>query len=403
MSKSLYDLIENDASVEEIKAAIAEGADVNEIKAYHPVLLLAVERKKGADVVRALLEAGAEVDRYITKDDLTDEDKETMEEEGTGLYECVGINQWTPLHSAIFDNDLEVAKLLLEAGADVNLKTGHDEFDTCTPLGRAHTKESIELLIEYGADVNQQFGSEGYDDEGNPDIQDTGTKLYWDIFRLDPECVLLLLRAGATTWDIDEYIEKHPEVDADVFRSLAEENNNSSQDNDWEDDDDWDFDDDSDEETEDEDEEDDEDGEAKSKSIFKLVKKFAPNVEEIKAALAEGVDVNATDAEGCTPLHWSVILGGVSCVHVLIKAGADVNAKDCKGNTPLIDAIGDVDSSYFGEIDVIKTLLESGADVHAKGEYGTALDVAKRIMQNDPDTTTEAEEIIALLRQYGAK
>lgn len=394
MSKSLYDLIENDASVEEIKAAIAEGADVNEIKAYHPVLLLAVERKKGADVVRALLEAGAEVDRYITKDDLTDEDKETMEEEGTGLYECVGINQWTPLHSAIFDNDLEVAKLLLEAGADVNLKTGHDEFDTCTPLGRAHTKESIELLIEYGADVNQQFGSEGYDDEGNPDIQDIGTKLHWDLHRLDPECVLLLLRAGATTWDIDRYIKSHPEVDADVFRSLAEENNNSSQDDDWEDDEDWDFDNDSEDETEDEDEENDEEEEAKSRSLHDLIAHEA-DVEDIEAAIAAGADVNAKDADGDTPLHKAVWMseGEEDIVRILLESGADVNVKNEDGKTPLHIALDDVAVEKSA---IIIALIEAGADVNAKDEEGnTALHKVMELL-------VDQDEIVRILLESGA-
>ena len=284
-------------------------------------------------------------------------------------------------------NQLDIMKMLIDAGADVNLICGTGPYDTYPALSRAKTKEAIELLILNGAKVNMVYG----DEDGTSTV--LGERV--ENNSISPECVLTLLKAGAAsiaqtsyTELIDYYLQKHSEADEKILaqiRTLWEKNNvekreeleeefecnrRRNMDDDWEDDEDWDFDNDSEDETEDEDDSDEENEEDESKSIFELVKKFAPNVEEIKAAIAEG---------------------------------ADVNAKDRDGNTPLIDAIGDVDCSYLGEIEVIKALLESGADVHAKGEYGTALDVAKRIMQDDPDTTTEAEEIIALLRQYGAK
>lgn len=58
-------------------------------------------------------------------------------------------------------------------------------------------------------------------------------------------------------------------------------------------------------------------------------------------------------------------------VEVLVSNGLDVEARDYYGNTPLIGA------TNKGEIEVVKILLENGADVDAKGKDGkTALHIA---------------------------
>ncbi len=62
-------------------------------------------------------------------------------------------NGWTPLHYASYYNHIEIAKLLIERGTDVNAKGNGGGR---TPLHVASTYNSIkivELLIERGADV----------------------------------------------------------------------------------------------------------------------------------------------------------------------------------------------------------------------------------------------------------
>ena len=61
--------------------------------------------------------------------------------------------QWTPLHWACNNNNLELAKLLLIKGADVNEK----DYSQRTPLHRSCKTSNFEiskLLVSNGADVN---------------------------------------------------------------------------------------------------------------------------------------------------------------------------------------------------------------------------------------------------------
>jgi ankyrin repeat protein len=55
----------------------------------------------------------------------------------------------------------------------------------------------------------------------------------------------------------------------------------------------------------------------------------------VRALLQQKVDVNATQGDGATALHWAVHLDDLSTVDQLIKAGAKVNAADDTGVTPL--------------------------------------------------------------------
>ena len=54
--------------------------------------------------------------------------------------------------------------------------------------------------------------------------------------------------------------------------------------------------------------------------------------------MAAGVDVNARDNRGNTPLHWAVSDGHDIAAKILIEAGADVNVKSKDGSTPLYGA-----------------------------------------------------------------
>ena len=61
---------------------------------------------------------------------------------------------WTPLYSAANKGYLEIVKLLIENGADIN-KSNNDGW---TPLYSAADKghlEVVKLLIENGADINK--------------------------------------------------------------------------------------------------------------------------------------------------------------------------------------------------------------------------------------------------------
>jgi len=63
------------------------------------------------------------------------------------------------------------------------------------------------------------------------------------------------------------------------------------------------------------------------------------NIEAVKQHLAAGVDVNAKNKNGTTPLHKATGRGHKEVAELLIANGADVNAKLDGGQTPLDSAI----------------------------------------------------------------
>lgn len=61
---------------------------------------------------------------------------------------------WTPLHEAAHDGRLEAARMLLENGARVNHRTRYGESPLLSVWGDGYKLEMIRLLVEAGADVN---------------------------------------------------------------------------------------------------------------------------------------------------------------------------------------------------------------------------------------------------------
>ena len=77
-----------------------------------------------------------------------------------------------------------------------------------------------------------------------------------------------------------------------------------------------------------------------------------------------GVDVNAEDFNGLTPLMRMVADGKADNVKAMIAAGANVNAANATGDTPLLYA------AALEQLDIAKLLLDKGADVNARNATG---------------------------------
>ena len=118
------------------------------------------------------------------------------------------------------------------------------------------------------------------------------------------------------------------------------------------------------------------------------------NIEAVKQHLAAGVDVNAKDEDGATPLHHAAFGGYKEIAELLIAKGADVNAKDNNGETPLDYAEGETanllrkhggktgedlpnppniplwKAIQSGNIDAVKQHLDAGTDVNWDASSG---------------------------------
>jgi uncharacterized protein len=83
----------------------------------------------------------------------------------------------------------------------------------------------------------------------------------------------------------------------------------------------------------------------------------AGNAATVRTLVARKVDVNASEVDGTSALHWAVRAGHTSIAELLIRAGARVDAANRYGVTPLSLA------ARNGRADLIDLLLKSGANV----------------------------------------
>ena len=108
-------------------------------------------------------------------------------------------------------------------------------------------------------------------------------------------------------------------------------------------------------------------------------------LDEVKSLLAEGVDVDCSDAFSCTGLFWAAANNHINTVELLIDKGAYIDAGAGIGGTPLARA------AYEGHVEVVELLIEHGANVNAKdGTGGSVLDAAD-------------DSVAEILRKNGAR
>src|SRR6266702_1189807 len=122
------------------------------------------------------------------------------------------------------------------------------------------------------------------------------------------------------------------------------------------------------------------------------------NKEAVRFLLQRKADVNATQIDGTTALHWAVRSDDLEIADLLIRAGANVSAANREGVTPIqlaalngnaamieklikaganpnapLTKFGDTAlmmAARTGKTDAIKVLLDNGAQVNAKETWG---------------------------------
>ena len=104
----------------------------------------------------------------------------------------------------------------------------------------------------------------------------------------------------------------------------------------------------------------------------------AGDIERARALIADGVDVDTSDGDGTTALHWAALNDDVSAAQALIAAGAQVEASNRFGATPLALAAENGSPAF------LVLLLDAGADPNAALPEGeTALMTVSRTGRAD--------------------
>jgi len=71
----------------------------------------------------------------------------------------------------------------------------------------------------------------------------------------------------------------------------------------------------------------------------------------VKAFLEKGVDINAGDDKGLTPLHYVAMGGRKEVAEFLIAKGADINSRGKGGYTPFYYAL------WYSKTDMARLLI----------------------------------------------
>ena len=222
----------------------------------------------------------------------------------------------TPLHLASRDGNVEVARVLLKHGADVNAR----DISKWTPLRHALDKGHVEVarvLIEKGADV----GAQGVDD---------WMPLHWASRHGQAELAQVLLEHGADqdAKDIHGWTPWRRALDeghVEVVRVLSQHNPAVSL-------------------------------QSKSKSTLLHEASRGGDVGFARTLLKFDADANAQDKNKLTPLHFASQHGHVEVSRVLLLHGADVDARDISRWTPLRHAFDK------GHVGVARVLIVNGAN-----------------------------------------
>ena len=359
---------------------IAKGADVKTRNRCGNTPLNNAARNGQKDSVEMLLEKGAELSVHVAAF-LGDIDKvKSFMDKGVGVNTLDGTGS-TCLHYAVIGGQADVAKFLIGQGADVNVE------DIETPLHYAiekDRKDIVESLIAAGANVNARKR-----------FPDGDTALHSAIKGVYKDIVALLIAHGADvnankrgylTGDtplITAVESGHREIvemlaggsadlnarndsgdtplhvavqnnERDIAELLIDKAANAN---------------------------------AKNKRgltpldiaisrnrnelIDLLIRKgtavstihtaaLAGDIQKVRSFIEAGVDVNAKDESGMTPLLRAISGEHADVARFLIEAGADVNASDKQGDTPLVYALWNEDS------ETVKLLVEKEADINVK-------------------------------------
>ena len=251
-----------------------------------------------------------------------------------------------PIHFAAIGGNVEIARMLLAAGADIEA----GDSDESTPLHVAalnRRPEMVAFLIEREADVNRRDRNQGYalsfaSSGGDTAVVRTILDAGADLNFTSEQGVTLLHYAASRQL-------------GDLFRRLVDRGDDPNA----------------------------------ATAQGSTVLHWAANPEMIQSLLDLGVEPSPVDSSGNTPLMSAIHRGNTDAARILIDKGADVNMADDRGCSPLQAAtmrdnpeltrllIGRssnvncrtddgkhvlVEAAMRGNVEIVKLLLEAGSE-----------------------------------------
>ena len=246
---------------------------------------------------------------------------------------------WTPLIYASGSGRLETMKLLIKAGADVNLvKKGIAPIIAAAQRGR---HKSVDLLIEAGASVNMTdpaitppliSAARAENTANSRKIIEILIKAGADVNVSYFDVTISCLGEGGMTNPLAE-VAKHgtPRILSMLIEAGADVNMGSGH------------------------------------NIPLFAAALHGKFECIKLLVQAGADVNQRNEDGETPLHESLMDSHQKSLNVLMELGADVNIADNKGITPLMleasFSVVDIKSASVSSFQRICRFLRAGAKI----------------------------------------
>lgn len=259
----------------------------------------------------------------------------------------------TPLHWAVYHDDIELARRLIEAGADVDIT---NEYGS-TPMAEAAVvgnPDMIELLLEAGADVESP----------NPDGQ---TALMVVARTSKVEAARLLIEAGADVNRREQWrgqtalmwaaAQGQPAMIELLLEHGAKPDVRAPANN-WQ-----------------------RQVSAESRRMYRPFGGLTPLLYAAREGCAEcaralvegGADPDFTNPKGVTPLYMAIDNQHLDTARYLVEAGADVDKFDWWGRTPLFGAVDMITipaggrpdrrtTSETSALELVELLLERGAD-----------------------------------------
>jgi ankyrin repeat protein len=126
---------------------------------------------------------------------------------------------------------------------------------------------------------------------------------------------------------------------------------------------------------------------------------FGARSTEVAHVLTDaGLNIDAHDSLGWSPLLAAVMNGSLEGVKALLSVGADVNATHDRGFTVFMSAVGAMERN----MEIINTVLETGADPHAITELGwNAFHAAVDVSGAEANSEESVRSILGRLKELG--